>query len=110
MKKLTLTAIILLSSIFAFTQDYNITTVKIKADNGGSSFDVICKDYDYYSTVTVSEVTLVVDKVDDIGSTVLITCYESDGTCIFEFDYENKKFRFYSNSKLILTGTILKTI
>ena len=109
MKKLTLTALILLSSIFAFTQN-QITTVRIEPNGGGNFFSVILKDYTAHSTVTVGTSTLVIDKTQEIGNALVFTCYESDGTCIFEFDYTTKKFRFYSNNKLILTGNIIATI
>ena len=108
MRKTTLTALILLSSIFAFTQNQT-TTVRIEPDGGGNFFSVILKDYDSHSTVTVEDVTLVIDKHQEIGKALVFTCYENDGTCIFEFDYTTKKFRFYSNNKLILTGNIIAT-
>ena len=108
MRKTTLTALILLSSIFAFTQSLT-TTVRIEPNGGGDFFSVILKDYDSYSTVTVGTSTLVIDKNQEIGNALIFTCYENDGICMFEFDYTTRKFRFYSNNKLILVGNIVAT-
>ena len=96
MKKIIITTALLLTIAFAaFSQD--ITNAYIKSDEG-AFFTVVIKDYSNgVSTVTVNGVTATIDESKEFGESVT-----------FEFDSSTNRFRFYSENKLILSGTIIK--
>tara|TARA_R110000796_G_C14327053_1_gene408643 strand:- start:279 stop:608 length:330 start_codon:yes stop_codon:yes gene_type:complete len=107
MKKIIITTTLLLTIAFAaFSQD--ITNAYIKSDEG-AFFTVVIKDYSNgVSTVTVNGVTATIDESKEFGESVLLICRDGGESVTFEFDSSTNRFRFYSENKLILSGTILK--
>tara|TARA_R110000751_G_scaffold271737_1_gene371938 strand:- start:14 stop:337 length:324 start_codon:yes stop_codon:yes gene_type:complete len=105
MKKITLTISILLLSIFSFCQT---TTTTVKLKSGDEILYIKIKDYKTHSTLTVNDDVLNIDETEEIGNSYIIKCHERNGTMLFEFDFDSRKFRFYSSNKLIVYADIVE--
>ena len=108
MKKLITVIALIVISFTSYAQDHTFS-LRLRNSEGGT-FMAIIEDYGNYSYMTVNDITLQIDGVEETQHGIIYKCLESDGVFILELDFRLKVFRVYINRDLSAKGIILSGI